>query len=256
MRPKRLTVLTGFLLFFWVLSSCAAENKVGWALYLRPDAIPAIELELSELESWPLRQKPFLTASDLVYYEWASHEIKLTQEAYSRVEGLFNLPIEAGGKDRIYAGAFWSSASSFFYEGVVINQPFDEESKTIEISFNGANPEEDPRSDPDIWRALFQKDLLGQSEEVVAFLNVNLVPMTSEIVVEDQTVLIDQGEIIAIGDSEKLLIPEGAQVIDGEGTFLMPGLVDLHMHTRQDWDDESIWPVHPLYLYQGYGSPG
>lgn len=86
-----------------------------------------------------------------------------------------------------------------------------------------------------------------------AFTNVNLVPMTSEIVVEDQTVLIKGEKIIAIDDSDKINIPDGTQIINGQGFFLMPGLADMHMHTRADWEDDSIWPVNPLNLYLANG---
>jgi hypothetical protein len=33
----------------------------------------------------------------------------------------------------------------------------------------------------------------------------------------------------------------------------MPGLADMHMHTRKDWDDAGVWPVHPLHLYLANG---
>jgi len=91
------------------------------------------------------------------------------------------------------------------------------------------------------------------SEEVVAFTNVNLVPMTSERIIENQTVLVKGSKIIAIGDSDTLQIPENAKIIEGNGAYLMPGLADMHMHTRADWEDPEIWPVHPLYLYLANG---
>jgi imidazolonepropionase-like amidohydrolase len=89
-----------------------------------------------------------------------------------------------------------------------------------------------------------------KSEEHTAFTNVNLVPMTGEKIIENQTVLVKGAEIVAIGGSDALRIPKGTQVIDGNGAYLMPGLADMHMHTRQDWD---IWPVHPLNLYLANG---
>ena len=33
----------------------------------------------------------------------------------------------------------------------------------------------------------------------------------------------------------------------------MPGLADMHMHTRADWEDPEIWPMHPLNLYLANG---
>ena len=91
------------------------------------------------------------------------------------------------------------------------------------------------------------------SEELIAFTHVNLIPMTSERVIENQTVLIAGSKIIAIGDSDAVQIPGGTQVIDGNGAYLMPGLADMHMHTRADWEDREIWPVHPLNLYLANG---
>jgi hypothetical protein len=89
--------------------------------------------------------------------------------------------------------------------------------------------------------------------EMIAFINVNLIPMTSDTVIENQTVLVEGSEIVAVGDSDTVQIPRDTQVIDGNGTYLMPGLADMHMHTRADWDDQNIWPVHPLNLYLANG---
>jgi hypothetical protein len=90
-------------------------------------------------------------------------------------------------------------------------------------------------------------------KEVVAFTHVHLVPMTGEKIVEDQAVLVERATIVAIGDSDALPIPDGARVIDGHGAYLMPGLADMHMHTRQNWEDRAVWPVHPLHLYLANG---
>jgi cytosine/adenosine deaminase-related metal-dependent hydrolase len=67
-------------------------------------------------------------------------------------------------------------------------------------------------------------------EQTIAFTNVNLVPMTSEMVVENQTVLVRGSKIVAIGASDEVKIPRGSQVIDGQGAYLMPGLADMHAH--------------------------
>jgi imidazolonepropionase-like amidohydrolase len=98
------------------------------------------------------------------------------------------------------------------------------------------------------------------SGKTIAFTNVNLIPMTSETVVENQNVLVKDSEIVAIGDPDTVKIPAGAQVIDGKGAYLMPGLADMHAHTRistqqwaQPWEDTKIWPVHPLKLYLANG---
>jgi len=89
-------------------------------------------------------------------------------------------------------------------------------------------------------------------EQVNAFINVNLVPMTHDKVDTNQTVLIDGTKISVIGPSNMITIPDGSMVFDAEGAYMMPGLADMHMHTREDWMD-SRWPVSPLNLYLANG---
>jgi hypothetical protein len=69
---------------------------------------------------------------------------------------------------------------------------------------------------------------------VTAFVHVNVVPLDQERVLPDQTVIVDEGRISAIGP--RLAVPAGAEVIDGHGAYLSPGLADMHMHsdTRAD----------------------
>ena len=69
---------------------------------------------------------------------------------------------------------------------------------------------------------------------VTAFVHVNVVPLDAERVLLDQTVIVDQGLIAAVGPN--LAPPSGAEIIDGHGAFLSPGLADMHMHadTRAD----------------------
>ncbi|MGD8399171.1 MAG: SUMF1/EgtB/PvdO family nonheme iron enzyme, partial [Anaerolineae bacterium] len=86
-----------------------------------------------------------------------------------------------------------------------------------------------------------------------AFIHVDVVPMTGETVMRDQTVLVEGATIEVVGDSDAVPLPGGTRVIDGRGAYLMPGLADMHMHTRQDWEDRDTWPVHPLHLYLANG---
>ena len=99
---------------------------------------------------------------------------------------------------------------------------------------------------------LFSPDL--QSAEFIVLKNVNLVPMTAEKIVHNQTVLIKGKKIVGIGSAKDLSVPPDAEVIEGAGAYLMPGLADMHVHTRDNWDDWlSYWPVSPLHLYLANG---
>lgn len=79
-----------------------------------------------------------------------------------------------------------------------------------------------------------------------AFINVNLVPMTEEKIIGNQSVVIIDNLIKEIGPSHKVVIPEKAQIIDGTGCYLMPGLVDMHTHIR-------VKTTRPLKLFLANG---
>lgn len=73
------------------------------------------------------------------------------------------------------------------------------------------------------------------SAQTIAFTNVNVIPMDKERVLPNQTVLIKNGIIDQIGSNVK--IPKDAIKIDGKGKFLIPGLMDMHVHLLSDGDE-------------------
>ncbi len=66
--------------------------------------------------------------------------------------------------------------------------------------------------------------------EPAAFINVNVIPMTSATVVAAQTVVVSDGRIVAVGDVETIPVPEDAIVVDGTDRYLLPGLAEMHAH--------------------------
>jgi imidazolonepropionase-like amidohydrolase len=72
--------------------------------------------------------------------------------------------------------------------------------------------------------------LAQQRIKDVAFVNVNVVPMDSERVLTQQTVLVRGDSIVQIGPTGKVKIPDGALRIEGRGKYLMPGLAEMHGH--------------------------
>jgi len=65
---------------------------------------------------------------------------------------------------------------------------------------------------------------------VYAITSVSVVDVENGVVNPTQTVIVSDGRIAQIGASEKISIPLGATVMDGRGLYLMPGLVDAHVH--------------------------
>ncbi len=66
--------------------------------------------------------------------------------------------------------------------------------------------------------------------DATAFVNVNVLPMTSEVVLPAQTVVVENGVITAIGNVDVVPVPENAEIVDGTDRYLMPGLTEMHGH--------------------------
>jgi hypothetical protein len=92
----------------------------------------------------------------------------------------------------------------------------------------------------------------AQALKVTAFVHVNLVPMTTETIIPDQTVLVKGSRITEIGPSSAIEIPDNSTVIDGSNFYLMPGLADMHIHTDSRWLNRG-WPVSPFDLFLANG---
>jgi imidazolonepropionase-like amidohydrolase len=63
-----------------------------------------------------------------------------------------------------------------------------------------------------------------------AFIGVNVLPMDTDGVLADQTVVVADGKIASIAPAGKAQVPAGAVEVDGKGKYLMPGLGELHAH--------------------------
>jgi imidazolonepropionase-like amidohydrolase len=86
---------------------------------------------------------------------------------------------------------------------------------------------------------------------------VTLIDGTGRAPVPDTTVLIEGNRIAAVGAN--IAAPAGARVIDGAGKFLMPGMIDAHIHLRggrggsrpaAEQEREAVRALHS-YLYAG-----
>lgn len=80
------------------------------------------------------------------------------------------------------------------------------------------------------FAAIFVITECAAAEAVVVFRNVNVVPMDSERVLENQFVIVRGDRISKIAGVAVVEIPDRATVIDAEGMFLIPGLADMHVH--------------------------
>ncbi len=57
--------------------------------------------------------------------------------------------------------------------------------------------------------------------------------MDAERVLRDQVVLVSGDRIAAVGPAEEVAIPPRAGIVDAQGAYVLPGLVDMHVHIRR-----------------------
>ena len=82
--------------------------------------------------------------------------------------------------------------------------------------------------------------------------HVNVVDVVNLKTETDETVVIAGGKIVNVGKSSSIDIPEKATVIDGTGKYLIPGLVDAHVHFFQSGGLYTRPDVIDLRKYKPY----
>lgn len=93
----------------------------------------------------------------------------------------------------------------------------------------------------------------GEAPQVTVFRNVTVIPMdTAEPrMLPAQTVVVRDERIATIGPAASVATPAGAQVIEGGGRYLVPGLAEMHAHVPTGADARYLEEVLFLYVANG-----
>lgn len=88
--------------------------------------------------------------------------------------------------------------------------------------------------------------------QATAFVGVTVIPMDRDRTMANQTVVVTNGRITALGPVASTTVPTGATRIDGAGKFLMPGLAEMHAHVPPNvTNDQLLRDIMFLYLANG-----
>jgi imidazolonepropionase-like amidohydrolase len=105
---------------------------------------------------------------------------------------------------------------------------------------------------PTPWPPRFGGEWSRRDTQVVAFVDVTVVPMDRDGLLERQTVIIRDGKIAELGPTQRVRVPEGAVRIDGRGKYLIPGLGEMHGHLPNPNAGPEI-TENVLFLYVANG---
>ncbi len=92
----------------------------------------------------------------------------------------------------------------------------------------------------------------AQTDSIVAFVDVTVIPMDRERSLPHRTVLVQGGKILRVGPVKQIQVPAGALQVDGKGKFLIPGLAEMHAHIPGGQAPDSI-VQRTLFLYVAGG---
>lgn len=95
------------------------------------------------------------------------------------------------------------------------------------------------------------RPFVTQDASVIALTHVRVVDGTGASARTDQTLVIKDGEITALGDAAATKIPDGAKVLDLTGRTVIPGLVGMHDHMYYPAPGGGM----PLYPEHGLSFP-
>ena len=95
------------------------------------------------------------------------------------------------------------------------------------------------------------QELLSNRQREIVFTSVNVIPMDRERVLENQTVVVRNGKITAMGNAGTVKVDKDAFVVDAKGKYLMPGWAEMHAHVPPIDDIEPMKDVLMLYLANG-----
>jgi imidazolonepropionase-like amidohydrolase len=102
------------------------------------------------------------------------------------------------------------------------------------------------------------RDFVKEDAAIIALAHVRVIDGTGAPARADQTLIIQNGKIAALGDAAATKIPDGAKVLDLTGRTIIPGLVGMHdhMYYPAPGDGPPLYPEHAasfprLYLAGG-----
>lgn len=85
-----------------------------------------------------------------------------------------------------------------------------------------------------------------KNKDVWVVKNVNIIPMTLDnTIINNATVVIGEGKVVSINGKA----PQDAKLIDGTGKWLIPGLIDMHVHNLADINLSSSYPTRGATIF-------
>ena len=97
------------------------------------------------------------------------------------------------------------------------------------------------------------RGFVSVDSETVALIHVRIVDGRGSAPLDDQTIVISGNRIAALGPSEEVQIPDGAEILELAGHTVIPGIVGLHDHTHYQGAQRRLFLQSGPRMYLGSG---
>ncbi len=89
--------------------------------------------------------------------------------------------------------------------------------------------------------------------ELTAIINVNVLSPDGQVMLPNRTIVVDGGEIVSV--TVDGATPANAKVIDGRSKYVIPGLVDSHVHLLKSPNDLLLYVANGVTHIRDLGGP-
>ncbi len=218
-----------------------ADNKANWKSPIDHGDSPYTGMAVYSPAGWNIK------AGDLPV-EWLvahpARELRLLPDGKMHLEKMTTLSVGHGAKQQtVTAWAIvgiggtpqpvWTDAKGKVFAWVgglsFIQAGFEDAQPALEKAQDTAMAARSPK---------LARTLATVATKPVAFVDVRAFVDGSRFA-EHQTVVVSHGLIVAVGPVADVKVPAGAQIFQGAGKTLVPGLWDSHMHVGDDYTGPS-----------------
>lgn len=97
---------------------------------------------------------------------------------------------------------------------------------------------------PSVLAAFMVVGAAQAQDAPIAFTGATIIPIAGE-PIEDGTLIVRNGKIVAVGAADAITIPADAKTINATNKTIMPGLVDTHSHVGGFGGADASGPIQP-----------
>jgi imidazolonepropionase-like amidohydrolase len=219
-------------------SFAIANGKATWKSPVDGDTVAYKSPAFYSAQNGPIDQSAWLYERILAAKD---HTLPLLPGGVARAEKLTTVTVGTGANAKqvtawavtglqTFPVPFWADAENKFFGFVFFLSWLPDAYASEHVKLNDAQTKALAAQAPAL-----AKRLVKTPAGAVAFRNVQLFDADAKAFVADQTVVVEKGIVTSVGPAAAAKIPAGAQVFDGRGKSLIPGIWDCHLHVANDY---------------------